>query len=401
MHMNTIQLCFKMLRDCDAEGVLEFQITYDNKIRQVDTGFRIRPNEWDAERSNLLLPCIDNPRYAILYSICYHVKWEMKRFDLLANYFKKNQHSIEDVVNAFQERSASEISLFVLLRKRAEKLYSMGRTRCGEIMDSTLMSFMQFRNGVDLELSEITSDLLEQYEAYLKSRGVIRNTSSFYMRNLRSAYKLAVREGLTTDRQLFQNVYTGIDKTMKRAISVQDIRKIKSLDLSRHHALEFARDMLMFSLYTRGMSFVDMAYLCRKNVVNGYIIYRRKKTGQKLSIALVPEILEIISKYQTSTQYLLPIIVKEDGTERRQYKNQLIRINRHLKTIGMMVGISIPMSTYVTRHSWATIARDVGVSLPVISEGLGHDSETTTKVYLDSIQESKVDEANRLVLDNI
>lgn len=115
MHMNTIQLCFKMLRDCDAEGVLEFQITYDNKIRQVDTGFRIRPNEWDAERSNLLLPCIDNPRYAILYSICYHVKWEMKRFDLLANYFKKNQHSIEDVVNAFQERSASEISLFVLL----------------------------------------------------------------------------------------------------------------------------------------------------------------------------------------------------------------------------------------------------------------------------------------------
>lgn len=113
--MDTIQLCFKMLRDCDAEGVLEFQITYDNKIRQVDTGFRIRPNEWDAERSNLLLPCIDNPRYAILYSICYHVKWEMKRFDLLANHFKKNQYSIEDVVNAFQERSATEISLFVLL----------------------------------------------------------------------------------------------------------------------------------------------------------------------------------------------------------------------------------------------------------------------------------------------
>lgn len=263
------------------------------------------------------------------------------------------------------------------------------------------MSFMQFRNGVDLKLSEITSDLLEQYEAHLKSRGIIRNTSSFYMRNLRSAYKLAVREGLTTDRQPFQNVYTGVDKTIKRAISVQDIRKIKSLDLSRHHALEFARDMLMFSFYTRGMSFVDMAYLCRKNVVNGYIIYRRKKTGQKLSIALVPEILEIISKYQTSTQYLLPIIVKEDGTERRQYKNQLIRINRHLKTIGMMAGIPIPLSTYVMRHSWATIARDVGVSLPVISEGLGHDSETTTKVYLDSIQESKVDEANRLVLDNI
>lgn len=109
----------------------------------------------------------------------------------------------------------------------------------------------------------------------------------------------------------------------------------------------------------------------------------------------------IICKYQNSTQYLLPIITKEDGTERQQYRNQLIRINRHLKKIGTMTGISIPLSTYVMRHSWATIARDKGISLSVISEGLGHDSETTTKVYLDSIQKTKVDKANRLILNDI
>ena len=109
----------------------------------------------------------------------------------------------------------------------------------------------------------------------------------------------------------------------------------------------------------------------------------------------------IINKYQDSTQYLLPIIRTEDGTERQQYRNQLIRINRHLKKIGMLLGISIPLSTYVMRHSWATIAQDKGISLSVISEGLGHDSEMTTKVYLDSIQRSKVDKANRLILDGI
>lgn len=221
------------------------------------------------------------------------------------------------------------------------------------------------------------------------------------MRNLRSAYKLAVQENLTIDRQPFHCVYTGVDKTKKRAISIPDIRKIKSADLSHRPALDFARDMLMFSFYTRGMSFVDMAYLCKKDVASGYIIYRRRKTGQKLSIALVPEMQAIICKYQNSTQYLLPIITKEDGTERQQYRNQLIRINRHLKKIGTMTGISIPLSTYVMRHSWATIARDKGISLSVISEGLGHDSETTTKVYLDSIQKTKVDKANRLILNDI
>lgn len=399
--MDAIELCFKILKNQDIEGALVFKITYNNKIRQINTGFRIRINEWDEERRSLVLPCIDNHRYSILYSICYNLKWEMKRFEFIIKYFKKNQYSIEDVVDAFQGNTETGSGWFVFLRMRAEKLYRLRRIRCGEIMDSTLKSFMEFRNGVDLEFSKVTADLLEQYEAYLKSRGVTRNTSSFYMRNLRSAYKLAVQENLTIDKQPFRSVYTGVDKTKKRAISIQDIRKIRSVDLSNRPALDFARDMLMFSFYTRGMSFVDMAYLCKKDVANGYITYRRKKTGQRLSIGLVPEMQSIINKYQNSTQYILPIIRSEDGTERQQYRNQLIRINRHLKKIGMMVGISIPLSTYVMRHSWATIAQDKGISLSVISEGLGHDSEMTTRVYLDSIQKSKVDKANRLILDGI
>lgn len=287
------------------------------------------------------------------------------------------------------------------MRRLSEKHSQLGRTRCGEIMESTLRSFMEYRNGIDLSFPKMTTEVVERYEAFLKSRGVTRNTSSFYMRNLRSAYKLAVKEGLTVDRLPFHSVYTGIDKTKKRAIPISDIRKIKTVDLSGRPALEFARDMLMFSFYTRGMSFIDMAYLCKKDVADGYITYRRKKTGQELSIAFVPEIGAIVDKYQSSTKYLLPIIAIENCAERQQYRNQLIRINRHLKKIGKMTGISIPLSTYVMRHSWATIARNKGISLSIISEGLGHDSETTTRVYLNSIQKSKVDKANRLILNDI
>ena len=163
----------------------------------------------------------------------------MKCFKFIAKYFKKNKYCIENVVDAFKGNTAEGSSLFVFLRMRAEKLYQLKRIRSGEIMDCTLKSFMQFRNGIDLDFSKVTADLLEQYEACLKSRGITRNTSSFYMRNLRSAYKLAVQENLTVDKQPFRNVYTGIDKTKKRAISILDICKIKSIDLSNHPALDF------------------------------------------------------------------------------------------------------------------------------------------------------------------
>ena len=145
----------------------------------------------------------------------------------------------------------------------------------------------------------------------------------------------------------------------------------------------------------------DCPYLRKKDIANGYITYYRKKTGQQLSVELVPDILDIISKYHNETQYLLPLILVENGTERKQYRNQMMKINRNLKKIGKMINLSVPLSTYVARHAWATIARDKGISLSVISKGLGHDSEITTQIYLDSLQNSKIDKANRLILSDL
>lgn len=119
------------------------------------------------------------------------------------------------------------------------------------------------------------------------------------------------------------------------------------------------------------MSFVDMAYLRKKDLTNGFIRYRRKKTGQLLIVELADEGRKIISKYTNRTQYLLPIITIENGEERKQYQGQLLRINRHLKTIGKLIGLPVPLSTYVVRHACAIIARDKGIELSIISEGLG------------------------------
>ena len=292
-------------------------------------------------------------------------------------------------------------TVFAYLDSQARRLYSMGHIRSSETLHSTLRSFMHFRAYVDMPLEALDKDTICLYETYLRGRGLLRNTTSFYMRNLRTAYHAAVEEGLTADHKPFRKVYTGVDKTAKRAIGIDDIRRIRQLPLQSRPALSFARDMALFSFYTRGMSFVDMAYLRKRDVVDGYIIYRRKKTGQTLMVEMEPEMAAIIARYPTDTPYLLPLISEAGDTGRRQYRNQLMRVNRNLKPIGRMASLPIPLSMYVMRHAWATIARDKGFSLSVISKGLGHDNEATTRIYLNSLRASQIDDANRIILDDL
>ena len=178
----------------------------------------------------------------------------------------------------------------------------MGKIRTSETYTAALKSFSSFMKGSDILFGELSSDLLMEYEAYLKNRGNSPNTISFYMRILKAVYNRAVENGLTGQRNLFKSVYTGVEKTLKRAIHLNDIRRIKRLDLSLKPHLDFARDMFLFCFYTRGMSFVDMAYLKKGDIANGILTYRRKKTGQQLFIRWEKCMQEIIKLICISVQ---------------------------------------------------------------------------------------------------
>lgn len=200
-------------------------------------------------------------------------------------------------------------------------------------------------------------------------------------------------------RNPFRKVYTGVDKTVKRALPLSAIKKIKALDLSLNASLDFARDMFLMSFYLRGMSFVDMAYLKKSDLQDGSVTYRRRKTGQQLIIAWEPEMQMILDKYpENSTDYLLPIITNSANNERSTYRSKGYNINRNLKRIAKMVSVAIPLTLYVARHSWASVAKAKGIPVSVISEGMGHDSEATTQIYLASLDASVVDRANNIIL---
>ena len=283
-------------------------------------------------------------------------------------------------------------------------LQQIGKQRTAERYISSLNSFIRFRKGVDIPFHRIDSHLIQAYEGFLKSNGVCPNTTSFYMRNLRAIYNRAVEAGFTKQHNPFKHVYTGIDKTMKRGISAQVVRRIRNLDLSRNPAMDLARDVFMVSFYTRGMSFVDMAYLRKKDLQNNILTYRRRKTNQQLYIKWEKPMQAIVDKYDTSNSpYLLPIIKKNgsDKEERRQYINSVHLINKKLKKIGIQLGLTMPLTTYVARHGWASIAKSKHVPISTISEAMGHCSERTTLIYLSSLDTSVIDEANQLVLDSI
>ena len=323
----------------------------------------------------------------------------------------------DDAARMFHE--AGDVpSFFRFMEKTIARLKQLGKIRTSETYASTMNSFKRFlasrasdgngncgktQNDADILFEDMDSDTILSYEAYLKKGGISRNSSSFYMRNLRAVYNRAVEKNLTTQRFPFKNVYTGVEKTTKRAVTLKAVRQIRDMDLSMNPALDFARDMFLFSFYTRGMSFVDMAYLRKKDLQNGLLSYRRRKTGQQILVKWENCMKGITDKYDTtSSVYLLPIIKSNNENEgRKQYINTEHNVNRSLKIIGKRLGLSIPLTMYVARHAWASIARSKNIPLSVISESTGHDSETTTRIYLASLDTAAVDKANRIILKSL
>ena len=399
--MASIKVKFRPSINENKEGTIYYQIIQNRVIRQLKTDYRLFMHEWDEEESSIITT--NDSRQNYLQSIEERIDWDIKRLQSIINQLenKRVKYTADDIIATFQKQ-ANEQSLFNFMQGVIAQLQQMGKQRTSETYRCTLKSFMQFREDKDVLLEDIDSDLMLMYEAYLRNKGLTKNSSSFYMRILRAVYNRAVEKDLITNRNPFKHVYAGIDKTIKRAIPLKAIKQIKNLDLSLQPSLDFARDMFMFSFYTRGMSFIDMAYLKKKDLSNGILSYRRRKTGQQLFIRWEKCMQEIVNKYDDpQSEFLLPIIKRADKDNRLQYQSALRFVNNHLKSVVALLNIGITISMYTARHSWASIAKSKNIPISVISEGMGHDSEMTTQIYLASLDNAVVDRANAQILKDL
>ena len=304
-------------------------------------------------------------------------------------------------------KSQSRYSFVRFMNDIIAQLHKNGQHKTWQHYRATFNSFMRFRQDNDLSLRKMNAEMMRSYEAYLKQQNVCRNTSSFYMRILRAIYNRAVEQGLVAQQYPFRRVYTGIDKTRKRAISFDAVKRIKQLDTLEFSSQDLARDAFILSFYLRGISFIDLAHLKKSDIQDGYLHYTRSKTHQRITIKWEPQMQALADKHKHLTDnspYLFPFL-QGDGAQQQSettlYHNMESRITYHLRHIGQMIGIPGNLTLYVARHSWATAARDHHTPISVISEALGHDSEATTQIYLRSIQTSEIDKLNAELLSEL
>lgn len=397
----SVKAKFRPSRVKGKAGAIYFRVIHDRVARQIGTGYKLYPEEWkDGE---VVLPEQNSERGRYLAELAQNLKTMKKQVEATIQRLDESgkPYTADDVVAAYLLPDDDEHSLRVFSYKLAEHLKRTGKHRLAETYTSSVNSFLRFRGEQgDIRLDEIDENLIKEYEYYLLEEcKLCRNTSSFYNRNLRAIYNRAVKKKLTIDRHPFAEVYTGVDKTAKRAIPIQTVKDIKDLDLSKDAEMAFARDLYLMSFDLRGISFVDLAMLETGQLRNGYLTYSRQKTHQKLEIKWEKQMQEIVDRHHVEgSRYLLPILSEEGGDLRRQYLNAIHWMNVQLKKIGKLVNCPIPLTTYTARHCWASAAHRLNIPTPSISQALGHDSEKTTRIYLNSLDNHVIDDANLKVI---
>ncbi len=401
--MTTIKLKFRPSATVGKPGRLFYQVTHQRTVRQIRTAHRLFPAEWDSEQGRISTSGAAGARQNRLRLMAEKTNWELRRMRAVAAEWEQQGKTFTtDELTAELATLPACQTVFALFSSLIAKKLSMGQTCSARNYQTTRNRLHEFLGGQDLTFPMLSADTLERFEQWLqKERGLRRNTTSSYLRIIRTVQHTAIKAGLDSARPLFAHVYTGIDRTRKRALEKRDLQAIKSLNLATRPHLAMARDLFLLSFYLRGMPFVDMAFLKKSDLRGGFVRYCRRKTHKPMEVKWEREMQEIVSRHAhltANSPYLMPIITRHDGTERSQYERAMGRQNRNLKTIGRMANVATPLTQYAARHSWASLAYNSDVPISIISRGMGHSSERTTQTYIKSIDTSAIDRINRRLI---
>lgn len=399
-------------------GRLIFRVIHQRKTTEVVSSFRIYAEEWDKDKNCICYPTDNAVRKKQLEKINKDLIAEKQELSGQFRHMMTTGNFELNKVSGINKLRTSNNSFCLFTDFLCKEHQSKDRFRTARAYESVKRKLLKHNKEVDFSLDCINANFVKNFEAKLKAENLASNTTSFYLRNLRSIYNKAVELGRIEPLgiNIFKGTFTGVEVTKKRALTQDELRALNAVDLSlhtepevkvdpEHSNLHLARDLFNFSFLTRGMSFVDLAFLKKEDIKNNTICYSRHKTKQKLEITLTTPLLQIINKYirlSAASAFLFPII--KGGTTHQQYQDYvsgLVKQNKALKILANLSGISKKVSTHVSRHTWATIAKKQDVPLWTISEALGHTSLKTTSIYLDSFDASRLNAANKLVYQSV
>lgn len=275
-------------------------------------------------------------------------------------------------------------------------LKSDNASKTKENSRTALRSLKSYLCRDDIPVTAITSKMLSNYQQWLWGKGVSKNTSAEYMRSLRALYNKVV--GKRKNNHPFDDVTTTIQRTRKRAISLKTMRSVASFHTDSSQ-LQLSLDMFLFSFYCMGMPFVDIAHLTKENIDDDTLTYCRHKTGVEVVMHLEPEAREIIRRYhKAGNRYLFPLL--KDDSE-KDYRRALARHNQHLRKIEKMITLPAHISSYVSRHTWATHAFKESGDIALVASAIGHNSTAITRTYIKPLADGKTAIVNKKLLGKI
>lgn len=380
----------------DGTVLVYLRFTHNRERRYVSTGIYIQAKDWNTETQHFINENSENEEIRLkIESIRYKYLKRLKQLEALDK---------EITLDALLDEKKIKTAAYTVkecLEQTIKRLETLGKYNSASKHKTALSLFMQFKS-TPTRLEEINFQLLEEFELFLIQRGNQSNSIATKFSLLKAAYNKAAEEGKFTPKiNPFIKFKVGKlwTSTHKRAIAKQHIILIEnySPQCTNTEYILLARDIFLFSYYTAGINFGDMARLKQENIAGGRLYYTRHKTGKLLSYKLMPKALEIIQRYQNpASEYLFPILNSSHKTELQKFNRihkALAKTNKALKQIGEELKIPNKLTTYVARHSYATVLRRAGVATSIISSSLGHSSEKVTQIYLDSFENKQIDEA--------
>jgi len=400
-------ICYKSKKLSNDESPLMLRVTKDGKRKYVSLGISVNPDHWDFQKNK---PKVNCPNKDLILNIIDKKTMEYRKQLLEFQNIEKDfsaQKLVDTVNKPLKRKSVETVFLEFIQDLKNEK-----RIGNANFYKFALNSLKTFNNGtMEIPFTEIDINWLKKYESWMRSNGNSTNTMGVRFRALRAIYNLAIQQHIVK-REYYPFDEFKVSKlresTNKRAISKETIQKIINFDVKEitnfyTPLIALSKDVFVFSYLCCGINFIDIAYLKHSNIKGDRLVYSRHKTGKVINFPLQPHAIELIKKYNNpSSDYLFPILnEKVHITEWQQhYRIQKIikKVNKWLKTIAEKIGIETNLTSYVARHSYATVLKRSGVNVALISETLGHSDLKTTQIYLDSFENSQIDEAMKNLL---
>ena len=395
--MTTVDvICYKYKPLKTGELPLKIRVCKDRKTRYINLGVSTKAEYWDFGKNQpkptcpnreLIEKLISN-KISEVKSKIVELKSEDKEFSATT--------LVENVSNPSKIIAVGE-----LFRQHIHCLEEEKRTGYRLSIQQTYNSLLKFNKHLDIPFSDMDCNWLRRYETWLRKQNKSENTIGIRFRNIRMIFNLAMdMELVKSENYPFKKFKVSklYQETVKRALSKGEILTVTDYPTAgKDFYTKLAINLFTFSYFMGGINFVDMAYLTERNVIDNRLIYHRRKTGKLINLPMQQRAYMVLKEYKKSNEaYLFPILSSRHKTEQQRLNRLhkvITKVNNALKSIGEELHIPIKLTTYVARHSYATVLKRAGVSTSIISESLGHSSEKVTQIYLDGFENSQIDKA--------